>query len=69
MLVNVLIFFAGTLHTQNGQHCMEESELVQKQPAFEDYHLTTVVYAYNPLNTHTVTSKETFLNFKQLLHT
>jgi hypothetical protein len=48
---------------------MEERELVQKQVVSEDYHLTIVVYAFNPLKLHTVTIKETFLNFKQLLHT
>jgi hypothetical protein len=63
------LFLSGTLRTQNGQHCMEEREQVQKHPVFEDYRLTTVVYAYNPLNIHIATNKEIFLNFKQLLHT
>jgi hypothetical protein len=73
MLINVccycIYFLAGTLHTQNGQLCMEERDQVQKQLDFEDYHLTIAVYACNPLCIHTVTVTEIYLNFKQLLHT
>jgi hypothetical protein len=73
MLINVcyycIYFLTGTLHTQNGQHYMEERDQVLKQRDFEDYHLTIAVYACNPLFTHTVTVMEIYLNFKQLLHT
>lgn len=69
LLLLMCLFLSGTLHTQSGQHCMEERERAQKHPVFGDYHLTIVVYVYSPLKIHIVTSRETFLNFKQLLHT